>query len=168
MIFGWTIPLSYKKQKQSWALSSKRLYGTHMHTRFIHDLNESFFLFHTHTNTNTRLSSMAPDLVNDSICGQLRTVVWLWLHLSNKATWTRGHPFKSRPLSCEELFFFLLSQSEHFLPQLFWLLFIFKKEWLECGRSHQRSTSALTFPIVITGWDVHPPLTADQHTHLNF
>lgn len=59
----------------------------------------------THTRAHTLLSSMAPDLVNDSICGQLITVVWLWLRLSNKATWTRGDPFKPRPLSCEELLF---------------------------------------------------------------
>ncbi len=107
----------------------------------------------------------ASDLVKDSICGQLITVVWLWLHLSNKATWTRGYPFKLRPLSCEELFFILLPiralSPSAFLPSVHFQKGVIRM-WLQpSSYPHQLSL----YQWVITGWDVHLPLTPDQHAH---
>ncbi len=106
----------------------------------------------------------ASDLVNDSICGQLITVVWLWLHLSNKATWTRGDPFKPRPLSCEELFFILLPiralSPSAFLPSVHFQNGVIRM-WPQPSAIHTGSH----FPNGDYRVRRPPALTPDQHTH---
>lgn len=152
--------LTKKKGTKSWALTSK----FNRKARAENTLWRASHLRHTHTLGSSMTRIRASDLVNDSICGQLITVVWLWLHLSNKATWTRGDPFKPRPLSCEELFFILLPiralSPSAFLPSVHFQKGVIRM-WPQPSAIHTGSH----FPNGDYRVRRPPALTPDQHKH---